>query len=179
MKVLGITIVLFVGSLLMLSVAAQGTGQTHGNSRRLVNSMHLVRGKRNSKARTSNSQTTSPTVSPTLKKSINDVMTPTAPSRQLSSPVGKQNPSPSKKPSLRPTKVLTHARTSPKSPTRSLSFTDGNAVDQLQYYNGPVLNNVKVTPIFWGANVANASSIAAFYKGIVNSTYLDWLSECT
>lgn len=47
----------------------------------------------------------------------------------------------------------------------------------LNDYGGPVLSNPKVVTIFWGSNVAYASQINAFYSGITNSAYMDWLSE--
>ncbi|KAJ3316555.1 hypothetical protein HDV06_003230, partial [Boothiomyces sp. JEL0866] len=48
----------------------------------------------------------------------------------------------------------------------------------LKYYGGPVISNVEVHPIFYGGNsVQYKTQINAFYKGVVNSPYYDWLSE--
>ena len=50
----------------------------------------------------------------------------------------------------------------------------------LKYYGGPVIQNVKVVPIWYGSNVAYAtgtSNLQNFYRGITNSAYMDWLSE--
>jgi hypothetical protein len=58
------------------------------------------------------------------------------------------------------------------------STTCQNYYGAMSYYGGPVLNNVNVTPLLWGPNVVNATGITSFYKGIVNSNYIDWLSEC-
>ena len=49
----------------------------------------------------------------------------------------------------------------------------------LLYYGGMVLTHVKVTAVFWGQGV-NAdiqTGIGGFYTSVVNSTYLDWMSE--
>ena len=58
-------------------------------------------------------------------------------------------------------------------------------IQTLAYAGGSVKNNVDVQPLLWpnpalGSNgaVAYASKIVQFYKGITNSTYFDWLSEC-
>jgi hypothetical protein len=43
----------------------------------------------------------------------------------------------------------------------------------LNYKGGPMLSHVEVTLIFYG-NVQYAADLVSWYKGIVNSTYLDW-----
>ncbi|KAJ3317062.1 hypothetical protein HDV06_002096, partial [Boothiomyces sp. JEL0866] len=49
---------------------------------------------------------------------------------------------------------------------------------KLTYYGGPVISNVEVHPIFYGGNsVQYKTQINAFYKGVVNSSYYDWLKE--
>ncbi len=50
---------------------------------------------------------------------------------------------------------------------------------KLLYYGGKVISNVKVTAVFWGQGV-NAdvqAGISDFYTQLVNSTYMDWMSE--
>jgi hypothetical protein len=54
----------------------------------------------------------------------------------------------------------------------------------LTYYGGKVISNVQVTQVLYGAGTytpevsgTGAQSIAAFYAGVTNSAYLDWLSE--
>ncbi|KAJ3317378.1 hypothetical protein HDV06_001668 [Boothiomyces sp. JEL0866] len=56
--------------------------------------------------------------------------------------------------------------------TSSDSTPSGN----LKYLGGPVVSNVEVTPIYYG-NFKYKTEITAFYKGVVDSTYMDWLSE--
>jgi len=47
----------------------------------------------------------------------------------------------------------------------------------LLYFGGVVLPNIKVVTLFLGPNVAYKSELKSFYDGIVNSPYIDWLSE--
>jgi hypothetical protein len=49
----------------------------------------------------------------------------------------------------------------------------------LTYYGGPVISNVKVYAVFWGANVNSTvtSGIGGFYSAVTASPYIDWLSE--
>jgi hypothetical protein len=47
----------------------------------------------------------------------------------------------------------------------------------LTYYGGPVISNVKVFTIFWGTGVNYTTQLDAFYAGVTNSAYFDWLSE--
>jgi hypothetical protein len=51
----------------------------------------------------------------------------------------------------------------------------GNVV----YYGGPVIGRVKVNLVFWGTGVAadTQAQLEAFYRGLVDSTYMDQLSE--
>jgi hypothetical protein len=79
-----------------------------------------------------------------------------------------------KKPAMSPVTSSKQSYPSTSSPTNNCPSSSG----RLQYFHGRVINNVNVTPILWATNVANASEVTAFYKGIVNSTYIDWLSEC-
>ena len=49
----------------------------------------------------------------------------------------------------------------------------------LSYYGGPVVSNVQVVVVYWGANV-NAQTLAnipGFYQGVTDSVYFDLLSE--
>ncbi len=49
----------------------------------------------------------------------------------------------------------------------------------ITYHGGPVIGNVRVVGVYWGPNVdANVQTrIPGFYKAIVDSTYVDILSE--
>ena len=49
----------------------------------------------------------------------------------------------------------------------------------LQYYGGPVISNAKVYAVFWGDSVPSEtkSKIGPFFANILDSTYMDWLSE--
>lgn len=47
----------------------------------------------------------------------------------------------------------------------------------LKYFGGPVLANVNVYAVYWGANVRNQAHINAFYPAVLDSAYMDWLSE--
>ncbi|KAJ3192499.1 hypothetical protein HK101_006389 [Irineochytrium annulatum] len=46
----------------------------------------------------------------------------------------------------------------------------------LEYYGGPVISNVVVNPIWYGAT-ADKARISSFYKGVTDSPYFDMLSE--
>jgi hypothetical protein len=49
----------------------------------------------------------------------------------------------------------------------------------MQYYGGHVLSNVKVYAVFWSTSVTSdvQSGVPTFYSALVNSDYLDWLTE--
>jgi hypothetical protein len=49
----------------------------------------------------------------------------------------------------------------------------------LTYYGGPVLQNIKVYSVNWNSSVNSAiqTHMAAFYGGVTNSAYFDWLTE--
>ena len=49
----------------------------------------------------------------------------------------------------------------------------------LQYYGGPVISRPKVYAVFWGDNVdaETQSKIGPFYANMLDSTYMDWLTE--
>ncbi|KAJ3301586.1 hypothetical protein HDU76_005704 [Blyttiomyces sp. JEL0837] len=51
-----------------------------------------------------------------------------------------------------------------------------NFAAKLNYYGGPVIQNVEVTTIYYG-NANYQSQIDAFYKAIVVSPWISWLSE--
>lgn len=55
------------------------------------------------------------------------------------------------------------------------SAGSGNMV----YYGGPVIANAKVYAVFWGDNVPSETkrNIGAFFTNMLDSTYMDWLSE--
>jgi hypothetical protein len=73
----------------------------------------------------------------------------------------------------------------PVEPVRSMKINNeakpGGIVNQaaqtLSYYGGPVIQHVNVIPIYWTAGVANQSQLNAYYAGVTNSVYFDWLSE--
>ncbi len=50
---------------------------------------------------------------------------------------------------------------------------------KLLYYGGPVIGNVKVYAVFWGANVSATTQkdIGGFFTSLSNSTHMDWLSQ--
>jgi hypothetical protein len=48
---------------------------------------------------------------------------------------------------------------------------------KLNYYGGPVLQNVEVVTVFWNNKVAFQNEINTFYTDITNSPYFDWLNE--
>jgi hypothetical protein len=71
-----------------------------------------------------------------------------------------------------------------KNPVRdSSSPTPNVASAHLTYYGGPVLSNVKVVQVLYGSGTyatgiaSGTPSMASFYTGVTNSTYMDWLSE--
>ncbi len=53
------------------------------------------------------------------------------------------------------------------------------ATCHLNYYGGPVLENVVVYQVDWGTGVDSTvdNNIGAFYQYVTNSAYFDWLSE--
>ena len=60
-----------------------------------------------------------------------------------------------------------------KAPARS------HAGGNLQYFGGPVIQNAKVTAVFWGDTVDKETqkNIGPFFTNMLDSTYMDWLSE--
>jgi hypothetical protein len=53
------------------------------------------------------------------------------------------------------------------------------ASGNLQYYGGPVISRPKVYAVFWGDQVdpETQSKIGPFFANMLDSTYMDWLSE--
>jgi hypothetical protein len=45
------------------------------------------------------------------------------------------------------------------------------------YHGGALIQDVKVVTVFWGSGVDEQSSLDQFYTAIVQSPYVDWLSE--
>jgi hypothetical protein len=47
------------------------------------------------------------------------------------------------------------------------------------YNGGPVIPNVRIVTVFWGPNVdaVTVARMPGFYSALVNSSYMDWLSE--
>jgi len=62
---------------------------------------------------------------------------------------------------------------------RDLGIGANRAEKKLFYYGGPVLGNVEVYAIIWGASVNSDTQkkIGDYYTAVVNSTHMDWLSE--
>jgi hypothetical protein len=48
---------------------------------------------------------------------------------------------------------------------------------KLIYWGGPVMPTVKIHAIFWNSQVKFQTEMAAFYQGITQTAYFDWLSE--
>jgi hypothetical protein len=48
---------------------------------------------------------------------------------------------------------------------------------KVKYHKGPVLSNVRVVPIFWGAQTRFQADLTRFYATITNSVYIDWMRE--
>jgi hypothetical protein len=53
------------------------------------------------------------------------------------------------------------------------------SAQQVLYYGGPVVSNANVVLVFWssGVDATVQSGMPGFYAAVVNSTYLDWVSE--
>ncbi len=53
------------------------------------------------------------------------------------------------------------------------------SAQSLTYYGGPVVSNPNVVTVAWGSTVDTAvtSEMSGFYSAILNSPYLDWVSE--
>ncbi len=47
----------------------------------------------------------------------------------------------------------------------------------LNYYGGPVLKNVVVTPVYWNSSTAYQSTLNGFYTGVPNSPLFDMLAQ--
>ena len=62
---------------------------------------------------------------------------------------------------------------------KNLNLETSAAAKKFNYYGGPVIGHAKVSTVFWGANI-NAkvkAAMPAFYAGVVNSTYMEWLNQ--
>ena len=65
----------------------------------------------------------------------------------------------------------------PKQHVKNAATVPANA--QLTYYGGHVISNLKPVAVFWGSSV-NAQVVSympGFYTAMVNSPYMDWLTE--
>ena len=64
-------------------------------------------------------------------------------------------------------------------PARAAHAPAAPANAHLFYYGGPVISNVHVVPVFWGANVPSTvtSQIGEFYSAVTDSTLFDFLAE--
>jgi hypothetical protein len=64
-------------------------------------------------------------------------------------------------------------------PKFEFASPDANPAAKLSYYGGPVISNVNIYTVYWGNNVNQEikTNISDFYKGLVETNYMDWLSE--
>ena len=62
-------------------------------------------------------------------------------------------------------------------PARDAVGKAGGGDAHMVYRGGPVIPNVELTTVFWGSNVAYQSDFDTFYASIVDSAYVDQLSE--
>lgn len=62
---------------------------------------------------------------------------------------------------------------------QALDGSASNKANNLLYYGGPVISNVRVVTVFWGSSVDSElqQNLAGFYSSIVNSTQMDWLDQ--
>jgi hypothetical protein len=63
---------------------------------------------------------------------------------------------------------------------QALGLTGNKAAEKkLYYYGGPVISHAKVYAVMWGAEVdaTTQKQIRGFLENVVNSTYMDWLTE--
>ena len=72
----------------------------------------------------------------------------------------------------------------PVRPTSAAPVSGAPAGSFLTYYGGRVVSNMRVVQVLYGsgsylANVRNTTSpsIGTFYQGVLNSPYVDWLTE--
>jgi hypothetical protein len=71
-----------------------------------------------------------------------------------------------------------HAHIMPmRNASRSAKVEAAPAGSHLKYYGGPVLDHVKVVNVFWNSQVRYQTEMNAFYPAVLNSNYMDWLSE--
>jgi hypothetical protein len=70
------------------------------------------------------------------------------------------------------------------SPSAAAPIQAAASSAHLTYYGGPVISNVKVVKVEYGAGTyqsfvtaTGTSSMAGFWAGVTNSAYFDWLSE--
>lgn len=66
-----------------------------------------------------------------------------------------------------------------RDPRAAASLINTAVTANLKYYGGHVISNVRVIAVYWGPNVNSTitSGIGGFYSAVVNSPYIDWLSE--
>jgi len=63
--------------------------------------------------------------------------------------------------------------------SKGMNLETKAAGQKFKYYGGPVIGHANVMTVFWGANINPTvkAAMPAFYAGVVNSTYMDWLSQ--
>jgi len=61
--------------------------------------------------------------------------------------------------------------------TQNAGFTATPSNAHLTYHGGPLLERVRVVPVFWGSSVLHQGEISSFYSAIVGGPYTSWLSE--
>ena len=57
--------------------------------------------------------------------------------------------------------------------------SNGAPLVKLKYYGGRILGSVQVVQVLWGTGVDTevATKLGDYYKGVLNSDYMDWLGE--
>jgi hypothetical protein len=73
--------------------------------------------------------------------------------------------------------ALSHGHALTPMPDDRAGFAGGQSNAHMVYRGGPIISNVKVYTVFWGASVKNQSQLDAFYTTLVNSAYIDGLRE--
>ncbi|HVA67612.1 MAG TPA: hypothetical protein VNK24_11945 [Elusimicrobiota bacterium] len=74
-------------------------------------------------------------------------------------------------------RIVRSADLQPEFPPASLSAAQAPRL--VHYYGGPAISHAEVYAVFWGRGVSarTRADIGAFYANILDSGYMDWLSE--
>jgi hypothetical protein len=62
-------------------------------------------------------------------------------------------------------------------PAKDGAYPDGQGQYNFTYHGGALIQGVKVVTVFWSSGVDAQGSLNQFYTAIVESPYVDWLSE--